>query len=51
MEDLNPLVQLYSLALCLIYSMRLVNIYFFSVQLIYHDIFPRMDKQYFLNMQ
>lgn len=37
----------YSLALSFIYSMHLVNIYFFSVLLIYHDIIHRMDKQYF----
>lgn len=51
MEDLNPLMPFHSPALPFIPSMYLVNIYFFSVLLIYHYIFHRMDKQYFLNMQ
>lgn len=51
MEDLKPLVPFYSLALSLIYTVHLVNADFFSVLPIYHDIFQRMDKQYFLNMQ
>lgn len=47
MEDLNPLVPFYSLALSCTYSKHLVNMHFFSVLAIYHSIFHRMDKKHF----